>query len=73
LDQLGRAATLICALEELRRRYHTAGKLTKKNFARAVVYCEKPSCSIENPGFASHLARQWLGLIDAGIAGEFQV
>ena len=108
LDQLGRAATLICALEELRRRYpkelgnarftiglwvgasasanrlkdvHKAlhdytpgkvespfpltdcpwcgepikvqniklvdasGKPTKKNFARSVVYCDKPACT----------------------------
>lgn len=107
LDQLGRAATLMCALEELRRRYpkelgnarftvglwvgaaatanrlkevHQAlsdytpgrtdspfpltscpwcgegikiqniklvdleGKPTKKNFARAAVYCDKPGC-----------------------------
>jgi phosphatidylserine/phosphatidylglycerophosphate/cardiolipin synthase-like enzyme len=28
---------------------------------------------IENPGFASHLAGQWLGLVEAGIVAEFQV
>ena len=28
---------------------------------------------IENSGFASHLAGQWLGLIDSGIVGEFQL